>query len=128
MLLFQVTSPNLGKNEIIKTINFIIKKKISSLMHVTNILENPYEVIEVVKKRWKFLMKKRLINRQTYPKKFMFITGSLYYFTRNFFLKNKEIVNLKTYPYKVDRINFVDIDDQFTFHLSKKVSNLKIRD
>ena len=43
-------------------------------------------------------------------------------------LKNKEIINSKTHPYKVDRINFVDIDDRFTFQLSKQVSNLKIRD
>ena len=127
-LLFQVTSPNLGKKEIIKTINFINKKKIASLMHVTKILENPYEVIETNKKKWNFLMKKRLVNRQSYPKKFMFITGSLYFFTRNFFLKNQEMINSKTYPYKVDRINFVDIDDLFTFELSKQVSTSKIRD
>lgn len=126
-LLFQVTSPNLDIKEIIKTINFITKKKISSLMHVTKILENPYEVIEIKKRKWKFLMNKRLINRQSYPKKFMFITGSLFYFTRSFFLKNKAIVNSKTFPYKVDRINFVDIDDKFTFQLSKQVSTLKIR-
>jgi len=127
-LLFQVTSPNLGKKEIIKTINFINKKKIASLMHVTKILKNPYEVIETNKKKWNFLMKKRLVNRQSYPKKFMFITGSLYFFTRNFFLKNQEMINSKTYPYKVDRINFVDIDDLFTFELSKQVSTSKIRD
>jgi CMP-N-acetylneuraminic acid synthetase len=97
-------------------------------MHVTKILENPYEVIETNKKKWSFLMKKRLVNRQSYPKKFMFITGSLYFFTRNFFLKNQKMINSKTYPYKVDRINFVDIDDLFTFELSKNVSSLKIRD
>ena len=73
-------------------------------------------------------MKKRLINRQNYPKKFMFITGSLYFFIIYFFSKNQVIITSKTYPYKVDRINFVDIDDLFTFQLSKQVSTLKIRD
>jgi CMP-N-acetylneuraminic acid synthetase len=58
----------------------------------------------------------------------MFITGSLYFFTRDFFLKYQELINSRTYPYKVDRINFVDIDDSFTFQLSKQVSTLKIRD
>jgi CMP-N-acetylneuraminic acid synthetase len=58
----------------------------------------------------------------------MFITGSLYFFTRDFFLKYQELINSRTYPYKVDRINFVDIDDLFTFQLSKQVSTLKIRD
>ena len=126
-LLFQVTSPNLKKKEIIKTLDFIDKKKISSLMHVTEVLESPYEIIELKNKTWVYLMKKRIINRQNYLRKFMFITGSLFFFTRNFFLKNKKIINLKTYPYKVDKINFIDIDDKFTFELAKKVINLKTR-
>lgn len=126
-LLLQVTSPNLKKKEIIKTLDFIDKKKISSLMHVTEVLESPYEIIELKNKTWVYLMKKRIINRQNYLRKFMFITGSLFFFTRNFFLKNKKIINLKTYPYKVDKINFIDIDDKFTFELAKKVINLKTR-
>ena len=126
-LLFQVTSPNLKKNEIIKFLNFINKNKVSSLMHVTEVLENPYEIIEIKEKKWKHLMKKRVVNRQNYLKKFMFITGSLFFFTRNFFSKNKKIFNSKTYPYKIDRINFIDIDDKFTFELAKNNLNLKTR-
>ena len=126
-LLFQVTSPNLKKDEIIKTLEFIDKNKVSSLMHVTEVLENPYEIIEIKGEKWKHLMKKRVVNRQNYLKKFMFITGSLFFFTRNFFSKNKKIFNSKTYPYKIDRINFIDIDDKFTFELAKKVINIKVR-
>ena len=126
-LLFQVTSPNLKKDEIIKTLKFIDKNKVSSLMHVTEVLENPYEIIEIKGKNWKHLMKKRVVNRQNYLKKFMFITGSLFFFTRNFFYKNKKIFNSKTYPYKIDKINFIDIDDKFTFELAKKVINIKAR-
>ena len=96
-------------------------------MHVTKVLESPYEVIEMKKDKWKFLMKKRIINRQNYKGKYMFITGSMFYFTRNFFISSKKIINKKTYPYKIDRINFIDIDDKFTFELAKKVENLKFR-
>ena len=96
-------------------------------MHVTEVLESPYEIIEIKGKKWKHLMKKRVVNRQNYSKKFMFITGSLFFFTRNFFSKNKKIFNSKSYPYKIDRINFIDIDDKFTFELAKKVMNLKAR-
>jgi len=126
-LLFQVTSPNLKSYEILKTIKFINKKKLPSLMHVTEVIESPYEIIEMEKKNWLYLMKRRILNRQNYSKKFMFITGSLFFFTRNFFNKNKKIINLKTYPYKVDKINFIDIDDKFTFELAKKTQNLKVR-
>ena len=53
-------------------------------MHVTEVLENPYEIIEMKNKKWTYLMKKRIVNRQNYLKKFMFITGSLFFFTKNF--------------------------------------------
>ena len=96
-------------------------------MHVTKVLENPYEIIEKKKKKWNFLMKKRFVNRQSYKKTFHFITGSLFFFTRNFFQKYKQIYNKKTFAYEVDKINFVDIDDKFTFELAKKVINSKIR-
>jgi len=126
-LLFQVTSPVLGKSEILKTLKFIKFKKVSSLMHVTKVLESPYEIIKIKKNKWNYLMKKRIINRQNYKGKYMFITGSMFYFTRNFFNNYNKIINQKTYPYEIDRINFIDIDDKFTFELAKKVENLKLR-
>ena len=126
-LLFQVTSPVLRKNEILKTLKFIKEKKISSLMHVTKVLESPYEIIEIKKNKWRHLMRRRIINRQNYKGNFMFITGSMYYFTRNFFVRNRKIINQNTYPYEIDRINFIDIDDKFTFELAKNVENLKTR-
>ena len=126
-LLFQVTSPVLRKNEILKTLKFIKEKKISSLMHVTKVLESPYEIIEIKKNKWRHLMRRRIINRQNYKGNYMFITGSMYYFTRNFFVRNRKIINQNTYPYEIDRINFIDIDDKFTFELAKNVENLKTR-
>tara|TARA_E500000178_G_scaffold335211_1_gene371866 strand:+ start:344 stop:1033 length:690 start_codon:yes stop_codon:yes gene_type:complete len=126
-LLFQVTSPMLYKREIIKTLNFIKAKKIFSLMHVTKVLENPHEVIQMKKRKWNYLMKKRVVNRQNYDGKFLFITGSLFFFTRSFFKKNKTLISKKTFPFEIDRINFIDIDDKFTFELAKKIANTKTR-
>ncbi len=127
ILLFQVTSPNLSRKEIVKTLKYILKNNISSLMHVTKALESPYEMIILNKKKWSHLMKKRIINRQNYKKKIMFITGSLFYFSKIFFKKWKKIYNIKTIPYEIDRINFIDIDDKFTFELAKNNLNLKTR-
>ena len=45
-LILQVTSPLLLKNEIEKTLNYIEKNKISSLVHVTHALESPFEMVE----------------------------------------------------------------------------------
>ncbi len=126
-LILQVTSPLLLKNEIEKTINYIEKNKISSLVHVTPILESPFEVVEKKNKKWNFLIKKRLVNRQSYKRDFFFITGSLFFFKKKFYQKYKEIYNLQSKFYVVDRINFIDIDDRFTFELAKKNINLKIR-
>ena len=126
-LLFQVTSPVLKKNEIVNTLKFIQSKNISSLMHVTKVLESPYEIIKKKKNKWSYLLGKRVINRQNYINKYMFITGSMFFFTRNFFNKRKTIINKNTFPYEIDRLNFIDIDDKFTFELAKKVENLKTR-
>ena len=89
-------------------------------MHVTKVLESPYEIIKKKKNKWSYLLGKRVINRQNYLHKYMFITGSMFFFTRNFFNKRKTIINKTTFPYEIDRLNFVDIDDKFTFELAKK--------
>ncbi len=127
LALIQVTSPLLNRKEIIKTFNFIKKKKIKSLIHVSEILENPHETIRGSKNKWSFLIKKRITNRQNYENDYFFITGSMYFFTKNFFKKYKSIYNNKSYAYRVDKINFVDIDDPFTLELSRKLIDMKIR-
>ena len=78
-------------------------------------------------KKWNFLIKRRIINRQNYNRIFQYITGSLFFFDTNFFKKYKKIYNAKTTLYLVDKINFIDIDDKFTFEIAKKIANLKTR-
>ncbi len=127
LALIQVTSPLLNRKEIVKTFNFITKKKIQSLIHVSEILENPHETIRGSKNKWSFLIKKRITNRQNYKNNYFFITGSMFFFTKKFFKKYKLIYNNKSYAYRVDKINFIDIDDPFTLEISKKLINMKIR-
>ncbi len=127
LALIQVTSPLLNKKEIVNTFNFIKKNNIQSLMHVSEILENPHETICGIKNNWNFLIKKRITNRQNYKNNYFFITGSMFFFTKKFFKRYKNIYNNKSFAYKVDKINFVDIDDPFTLELSKKLLNMKIR-
>ena len=126
IILFQVTSPLLSKKEIHSTISFIKAKKIKSLFHVCEMIEHPYECIKGYNKKWSYLIKQNKINRQNYEK-FFFITGSFYFFTKKFFLKNKKFYNNSSYAYKVDKINFIDIDTPLDFEIAKKIRNLKIR-
>ena len=46
LLMLQVTSPTLSIDEIKKTLQFIKKNNSKSLMHVCNVIESPYEIIE----------------------------------------------------------------------------------
>ena len=126
ILLLQATSPLLRKNEIEKTLSFIKKKKINSLFHVSEMVEHPYECIKGFKKKWSHLIKTNKVNRQNFDK-FYFITGSLWFFTKKFFLTYKKLYNKKSFAYKVDKINFVDIDTMFDFEIAKKLINLKTR-
>lgn len=127
LILLQVTSPLLSKYEISKTLNFISKKKIQSLFHVSKVVEHPNEIIQSKNSKWKYLIKKRVTNRQNYLKEYFFITGSLFFFTKNFIFKYKNLYNEKSFAYEVDKINFVDIDDKFTYEMSQNLKKMKNR-
>lgn len=114
ILYFQTTSPLISLKEINQSLNFIEKKKINSLIHVSEMIQSPYECINKLGKDWKLLTRKSIVNRQNY-KKFFFITGSMYYFNINFFMKFNKMYNKLSYAYEVDKINFVDIDTMFDY-------------
>ena len=126
ILFFHVTTPLISVQEIKKSISFIKKNKLQSLIHVSEMLEPPYECINKTGKNWKFLVGNYVTNRQNF-KNFYFITGSMYYFTLKFFLKYKKAFNEKSYAYKVDKINFVDINTSFDLEIAKRLKNLKQR-
>jgi len=126
LLFFHVTTPLISIQEIKNSIKFIKKNKLASLIHVSEMLEPPYECINKIGKNWKFLVGNYVTNRQNF-KDFYFITGSMYYFTFNFFLKYKKAFNEKSYAYKVDKINFVDINTNFDLEIAKRLKNLKQR-
>ena len=127
ILMFQVTSPLLNIIEIKKTLSFILNKKLSSLFHVTKMIEHPEDCIKGLKSNWRPFRKKRIVNRQNYNQNYYYITGSLFYFTKKFFQKYKVTYNKSSFAYKVDKINFIDIDSRFDLEVAKKILNLKIR-
>lgn len=127
ILLMQSTSPLLSKHEINRTLKFIENNKYQSLIHVCKTFESPYEMIKNKGKNWDYLMGNKVLNRQNYKNKFYYITGSLTFFTKKFFKKNKTVYNSKSYAFKIDRINFVDIDDELSFEIAKKLYKLRIR-
>ena len=126
LLFFHVTTPLISIKEIKKSINFIKKKKITSLIHVSEMIEAPYECINRKGLNWKLLTKKYVTNRQNF-KKFYFITGSMYYFTKKFFLKNKRAYTEKSYAYEVDKINFIDINTMFDYENANLLYKKRIR-
>lgn len=121
LVLMQATSPMITKKEILQTLKFIKKKKINSLIHVCETINHPSEMIKGNRNNWSMFLKNKIINRQNYIKNVNFITGSLYFFSKKFFLKNKSTFNNSSYAYKVGKINFIDIDDRFDYELAKKL-------
>ena len=76
---------------------FLVKnKKIESLFHVSEMIEHPYECIKGFKKSWKHVLKNKKINRQNFEK-FYFITGSLWYFTKKFFIMRLNLDKIKIF-------------------------------
>ena len=68
ILFFQVTAPLISIREIKKTIKFIKDKKMNSLIHVSEMIEPPYECITKKGYGWKLLTNKYVTNRQNFKK------------------------------------------------------------
>ena len=126
ILFFHVTCPLISTKEIKKTIGFIKRKKINSLIHVSEVMEHPYECIDKIGPNWNFVKENLVANRQNY-KKYFFITGSMYYFTTQFLFKNKRMYNKTSFAYEVDKINFIDINTKLDFEMAKALLKFKIR-
>lgn len=112
IILLQPTSPARKFKELHSAIKFYEKKNLVSLASVCKVREHPNEIIQIKKKKFKYLLKKKnkTDQRQQYNN-FFFIDGDFYIANLNFFKKNKSFVSeKKTWPYLTNKIWPVDID------------------
>ena len=113
LIMLQPTSPLRKKNEIESALSFFFKKKLKSLVSVTQVREHPFEIIEKKKNVWKYLRepKKNSYQRQNFPNNFFFIDGSFYIIDIQTFLKYKKLViKNKSQFFRLNRTWPVDID------------------
>ena len=112
IILLQPTSPTRKLNELYSAIKFYEKKKLVSLASVCRVREHPNEIIQIKKKNFKFLIKKKNITdqRQQYSN-FFFVDGDFYIANLNFLKKNKSFLSeKKTWPYLTKKTWPIDID------------------
>lgn len=112
IILLQPTSPARKLNELYSAIKFYEKKNLISLASVCRVREHPNEIIQIKKKNFKFLIKKKnkTDQRQQYSD-FFFIDGDFYIANLNFLKKNKSFLSeKKTWPYLTKKTWPIDID------------------
>ena len=95
----QPTSPLRNRLQIKKIVNFFVKKKIRSLISVSN-LKNKFPVYE----------KKRVLNSKKLLNKKIYLNWAIYINTYENFVKYKKIKNFDSYNYKMDDKFSLDID------------------
>ena len=125
VMLLQPTSPIRKKKEVKKIFEIFKRKKINSIISVTQMKEHPYECIKIKDDKWKFLQinKEKSISRQNYPKKYFIIDGSIYLAKVSFLKKNHSFVKEnKTKLFKSSQYPFIDIDESIDLKIAKLFS------
>lgn len=113
LIILQPTTPLRYISELTKMISKFKRKKLNSMISVTNVKEHPYEIIFKKNSNWNFLQKpnKKVRGRQDYNNKYFYIDGSYYILDVEFFLKqNKIIIENYTDLYLLKRSWPIDID------------------
>ena len=111
IVLLQPTSPLRNKLHIKKVINYFIKKKLNTLISVSN-LRNKFPIHQI----------ERVLNNQKNSNKKIYLNGAIYINTYENLIKYKKIKNLETYFYKMENNMSLDIDTFADIRKFKKIN------
>tara|TARA_B100000242_G_C43022832_1_gene476085 strand:+ start:369 stop:1070 length:702 start_codon:yes stop_codon:yes gene_type:complete len=114
IVLLQPTSPLRTFEEIKKSMNFFLEKKLSSLASISKMREHPFECVKIKKNKWKYLdqPKKKIFVSQKYSENYYFIDGSIYINSINFLKKYKSLITKNKTKFIKNNNNFaIDIDN-----------------
>jgi CMP-N,N'-diacetyllegionaminic acid synthase len=115
-ILLQPTSPLRKFKEIISCINIFKKKKLKSLVTISNLMEKSNEIIIKKNNKWKYLFK----NKNNHLDLCNFVDGSIYICTIDFFKKYKDLIKKdKTFFFKVNKKYNVDVDHKYDLALAE---------
>ncbi len=118
----QPTSPFRNNNHIDEAINNFLKKKMRSLLSVTE-NKNFFKSLYLQKKTISPFFNNKLVtkNRQNL-KKIYSPNGAIYIFYKSDFIKNKELTFLKSGYYIMNKLESVDIDNKEDYELANILS------
>ena len=125
----QPTSPFRNNDHIDDSINYFLKKKLKTLLSVTE-NKNFFKSFSMDKKTLNPFFKSEFVtsNRQNLKKTYS-PNGAIYIFYSSDFMKNKKINFFDSGYYTMNKIDSIDIDDENDYeiakHLSKKYIKIK---
>jgi CMP-N,N'-diacetyllegionaminic acid synthase len=125
----QPTSPFRNNDHIDDAINFFLKKKLKTLLSVTE-NKNFFKSFSLDKKTLNPFFKSEFVtsNRQKLKKTYS-PNGAIYIFYSSDFMKNKKINFFNSGYYTMNKIDSIDIDDESDYEIAKHLSKkyIKIR-
>ena len=127
ILILQPTTPFRDYKDIDRSIGIIYKKKINSLISVTEPIQDPSECIYINKKK-KISQVHIPEIQNNHPKgnqqsrvKTFFIDGSIFLFKTTFFLKKNFFFDKNTELMIIDKIKGIDINDSIDLEIANKL-------
>lgn len=111
IVLLQPTSPLRNKLHIKEVTNYFIKKKLNTLISVSN-LRNKFPINQI----------ERVLNNEKNSNKKIYLNGAIYINTYENLIKYKKIKNLETYFYKMENNMSLDIDTFADIRKFKKIN------
>ncbi len=123
VIILQPTSPLRKKNDIIKSINTVNKKKLLSLISLSPSIEHPYESVYLKKDKIKtfFPKNKKYNSRQEFDKNSYFINGAIAIIHKSL-IEKKITQDKKRHSFIImKKINSLDLNDKDELEIIKKL-------
>ena len=123
----QPTSPFRNSNHIDNSINHFLKKKLKTLLSVTE-NKNFFKSFSMDKNTLNPFFKSKFVtsNRQNLKKTYS-PNGAIYIFYAKDFMKNKKIDFIKSGYYIMNKIDSIDIDDETDYEIAKYLGKKYIK-
>lgn len=127
IILLQPTSPIRQIKELLDAIKMYEKKKLKSLMSVSNVKEHPNEIIKLnnqKSKKWSYIVNfsKNIYQRQQYCNNFFFIDGNFYISKVAFLKKHNTFLKRNiTMPFITNKCWSIDINTEEDLKVAESI-------
>lgn len=126
-MILQPTSPLRQPEDIICSVKLLLEKDGKSVVSICESEHSPLYMNTIDKSLSldRFISKKVKTRRQELPKYYR-LNGAIYLSDVDYYLEYRDLYGRKSYAYVMDKINSIDVDDEFDFLVAESVMKTNI--